>query len=249
MCEECGCGMVDAKENDELKMEKPNDRVSIDINKSIATANNRIADNISHALNHKKILCINIMGSPGSGKTSLIESVARIIGMENIAVIQGDLESDVDKKRLEKSGIYTYQINTHSGCHLNSDMINNALLNMELHSKKFLFIENVGNLVCPAGVKIGQHMNIVISSTAEGSDKPKKYPYIFNDADLIIISKSDIAEAVDFEKEAYLEAIEKINGKADIIFTSTKKNIGFEPVAKWIMHEREHLINSDHHHH
>ena len=123
------------------------------------------------------------------------------IDPKDIAVIQGDCESDIDKQRLEKSKIYTHQINTHSGCHLNSSMINSALIDMDLAGKKYLLIENVGNLVCPAGVNIGQHMDLIVSSTTEGSDKPKKYPQIFMDASVVVISKADLAKHVGFSEE------------------------------------------------
>jgi hydrogenase nickel incorporation protein HypB len=221
---------------------------NVPVEKSVTEQNDRLAHELSHELLHMDILCINVQGSPGSGKTSVIEGIARYIPPSKIAVIQGDLESDIDKKRLEKLKIATHQINTHSGCHLNAMMISDALRSINLRGKKYLIVENVGNLVCPAGVQIGQHMNMVVSSTTEGSDKPKKYPYIFMDANLIIISKIDIASAVGFNEAAYLTDLRNINGNAKILKTSTKLPESFSEVAYFLEHQREHLLEHGHSH-
>jgi hydrogenase nickel incorporation protein HypB len=234
MCKECGCNE---------KKEK-----IIFLEKSVTELNDSIAHETWHKLKDKDILCVNIMGAPGSGKTTVIEGIANFIPKKEIIVIQGDLESDVDKIRLEKIDIEAFQINTHSGCHLNADMIKHSLNKLNLDGKKYLFIENVGNLVCPAGVKIGQHIDIVISSTTEGSDKPKKYPLIFMDSKLIIISKYDLKDAVEFDEKAYVDDIRKINGKARIIRTSSKDKESFREMAHFIEHEREHLLKMEHHH-
>ena len=127
-------------------------------------------------------------------------------------------------------------------------MINRALLEMKLENKRFLLIENVGNLVCPAGVKIGQAMNIVVSSVTEGSDKPKKYPYIFMDANLVIISKYDLAKMVDFDEPGYLEDIKNINSHTPVIRVSTKDSNSFMEVAHFIEHKREHFLGVEHSH-
>jgi len=228
MCDECGCGE------------------SVVMNKSVTEANDIIAHQIWHMLQDNGILCVNIMGAPGSGKTTFIEGIAGYLDSKKLCVIQGDLESDIDKRRLEKRGIATYQINTHSGCHLNAEMINNALLRLNLKDKKYLLIENVGNLVCPAGVKLGQHMDVVVSSVAEGSDKPKKYPHIFLDSKMIIISKSDLAGAVEFDEQSYTNDLKNINGKAKIVKTSSKDEATFKKAAHVLEHERAHLTKHVH---
>ncbi len=244
MCEGCGC------EKEDLNVEegKPEEKKTVHINKSINEANDIIAKEISGLLGSKGILCINILGSPGSGKTTFIENVSRDLGTADVAVIQGDLESDIDKARLEKQGISSAQINTHSGCHLNASMVHKAIFDLDLRNKKYLMIENVGNLVCPAGVMIGQHLNILISSTAEGSDKPRKYPLMFRDADMIAISKTDLSAHVGFDEKNYTHDLMRISPKARIIKTTVKDSSSFGSAAHFLEHEREHLLGKHHHH-
>jgi len=206
----------------------------IAIQKLVTEKNDQIADKTNEYLSSKNILCINLMGSPGAGKTTLIENIANHIDPSEIAVIQGDLESDIDTKRLSSVGIYTHQINTHSGCHLNSTMVKEAVDAMKLDEKKFLIIENVGNLVCPAGVKVGAHLNIIASSTTEGSDKPKKYPVIFLDAHLIAITKTDLENAVGFKRDQYLSDIKGINPHAPVVFTTKGYSESFKEIADFL---------------
>lgn len=229
MCQECGCETHE----------------TIVVNKSLTETNDELAHDTWHNLQEKEILCVNILGAPGSGKTSLIEGLSKHIPAKEIAVIQGDLESNIDKERLEEQDIATFQINTHSGCHLTAQLIADALLNMSLTGKKYLFIENVGNLVCPAGVKIGQHLDIVVSATTEGSDKPKKYPIIFDGAKLVIISKYNLAEAVEFDEERYIADVKSINTTAKILKT-TKEAESFHAIAHFLEHEREHFLEHEH---
>ena len=235
MCDECGCDL-------DKKVD------SIEIDKSVSSANNAIASEVLNFLKDKGILCVNIMGSPGSGKTTFIENISKFIPTEDLAVIQGDLESDIDTQRLKSANIYSYQINTHSGCHLNAAMINRALHEMNLSGKKYLLIENVGNLVCPADISIGQHTNIVISSVAEGSDKPRKYPIIFLNSKMVVISKSDLKDAVGFDEKSYITDLTKISPKTKIVQTSSKNQESFRQAAHFIEHARSHLINEHHNH-
>jgi len=243
MCEECGC----QDHHQSLDQEKQSSKI-IPINQSVTAANDIIADQITQVLKEKKVLSINLMGSPGSGKTTVIEALSKFIPSKDMVVIQGDLESDIDKKRLEKSHIQTFQINTHSGCHLNASMINNILLHEPIVDKSFLIIENVGNLVCPAGVNIGQHVNVVVSSVTEGSDKPKKYPIVFMDAHAIVLSKIDFASLAEFNEEQYLHDLKEINGTAPIFKTAAKQGSSFKAVADFLIHKRSHLIGERHQH-
>lgn len=237
MCNECGCANHEGK-----------DVKTIRIDKHVTETNDIIARQVSHNLRNRGILCVNVMGAPGSGKTTLIEGISKFIKPSRIAVIQGDLESDLDKKRLENLNIGTCQINTHSGCHLNAALVNAALINLDLAGKEFLIIENVGNLVCPANVKISQHANIVVSSVAEGSDKPKKYPYIFMDANWVVISKTDLAGMVDFDEKRYMGDISHINPKAKFARVSSKDAKSYYKIAELLEHERQHLICEKHGH-
>jgi hydrogenase nickel incorporation protein HypB len=218
------------------------------VNRSVTEVNDLLAQQISDFLLEKKILCINLMGAPGSGKTTFIEGICNYMKPYELVVIQGDLESDIDKKRLEKHKILSYQINTHSGCHLTSSMINKALLGLDVSKKKYLIIENVGNLVCPAGVNIGQHVNIVVSSTVEGTDKPKKYPYIFMDANLVVLSKYDLVDKSDFNEEQYLQDLRHINAKATLMKISSKDATSFRKAARFLKHQRDHLFGVHHNH-
>lgn len=206
----------------------------IEVNVPVARANEELDRQIRHYLKEKNIFCINVMGSPGSGKTTIIERVAKELGKETVAVIQGDLESDVDKERLQEQGIATHQINTHTGCHLNAKIVLDAVKHVDFTNKKYLIIENVGNLVCPARKKIGQDLNILASSTTEGSDKPKKYPIIFIESQVLIISKYDLKDYVDFNEEEYLQTISKINGQMTIFKTTKKDEGSFKEIANYI---------------
>jgi len=241
MCEECGCG------DEETEKPKPSEKV-VEVNRSVKEVNDVLADQIRSFLQQKKVLCVNIMGSPGSGKTSVIEGISKNIKAAELMVIQGDLESEIDKKRLQNQEIDSYQINTHTGCHLNAAMVNKALLELNLDNKKYLIIENVGNLVCPAGVQIGQHVNIVVGSTTEGPDKPKKYPHIFADANIVLVSKYDLAEATSFDEKSFSQDVTKLNPKAKIFNTSSKNSESFEKIAHFLIHKRDHLIGKKHEH-
>ena len=240
MCDHCGC------EDVRPQTAAVPTTIRVPIDRDIFEENDRRARTTSHDLVHRGVLAINVMGAPGSGKTTVIEMLATFLGKERIAVIQGDLESDVDKVRLERAGIRAFQINTHSGCHLNAAMIAHALEHLSLDGISFLFIENVGNLVCPAGVQLGQHVNIVVSSTAEGSDKPKKYPHIFRDADAILISKTDLVPYVSFDELLFRDDLTKI--ARDALLLGLAKNAPAElgPLVT-MLEERRTLLTAHHH--
>lgn len=273
MCKECGCEQSKKEKHEKRagnnsritghsallaksivsdinKTIKEKKQIKTEINKSLKEENDKIAKAISDFLLKQNIFCINIMGAPGAGKTTLIQGISCQLNQKEVAVIQGDLESDIDQEHLRKAGIDCFQINTHSGCHLNSVMLNKAVLDMKkkgmLNNKKFLIIENVGNLVCPAGVKIGQHIDIVISATTEGFDKPKKYPIIFLDAKAVVISKLDLAGYADFNEKEYIESLKNIAPKTQIFKTSSKNTESYKAIADFISHERKHFLCLSH---
>lgn len=205
----------------------------IEIMQSVYDKNDEIASQVNEFLTRKGIFAVNVMGAPGVGKTSsLIEIIKR---MDNITpyVIEGDIEADFDTKKLLSLGVNTVQINTGGACHLDSPLIKKAVddLNVE---KGVLFIENIGNLVCPAEFQIGEHVKMLISTVTEGSDKPYKYPLAFEKADIIILNKCDLLPYVDFDEEFFMAGVRALNKKAPVVKVSCKMSEGFEEVVLWI---------------
>ena len=164
----------------------------------------------------RDILCINIMGSPGCGKTSLLELTAANI-KQKISVIEGDLQTERDADRIKKAGVDALQITTGRGCHLDAFMIDKALTQISLDEGQVLFIENVGNLVCPASHDLGSQLNVVLLSIPEGDDKVGKYPIMFQKADMLLLTKTDLLGFVPYDKNRVYEDFKKVNPKAPVI--------------------------------
>ncbi|MDQ0246805.1 hydrogenase nickel incorporation protein HypB [Bacillus fengqiuensis] len=184
--------------------------------------------------NHKTLV-INLMSSPGAGKTTLLEETVKDLADDfNIAVIEGDLATDRDAERLRALGIKTVQINTVGGCHLDARMIAKTLLEFELDHIDILFIENIGNLVCPSGYDLGQDYKVVILSVPEGNDKIPKYPVMFRRTDVTIINKMDLLPYVSFNLEEAEKDLEAINPKAQFKVLSAKTGEGMEGWIDWI---------------
>ena len=179
MCEDCGCG-------------DPN-VVPVEVQGRILAANDRTAGHNREHLRQSGVLAINLMGSPGSGKTAVLEATARASrGRWRMAALAGDLETDNDARRLERAGIPAVSITTGSACHLDAELVHRALHDVRLSALDLLFVENVGNLVCPAVYDLGQAANVVALSVTEGTDKPLKYPVMFRKADLVLVTKIDL---------------------------------------------------------
>ncbi|MBN2191507.1 MAG: hydrogenase nickel incorporation protein HypB [Polyangiaceae bacterium] len=179
MCDTCGCG--------------DHDLVPIEIHQSLLAQNDRIAGHNREHFTEHGVLALNIMGSPGSGKTALLEATARSpLGGRRILAVSGDLATDHDAQRLSAAGIESRAITTGTACHLDAKLVHEALHQMEWWRADLLFIENVGNLVCPAIYDLGQAANVVVLSVTEGEDKPLKYPVMFRKADLVVVSKIDL---------------------------------------------------------
>jgi hydrogenase nickel incorporation protein HypB len=194
---------------------------TVTVLKNILEENDREAAHIREHLDTRGIFAINVMGSPGSGKTSLLETTAsRFPGQ--LYAIEGDLETDRDAERLRRAGIPAHQITTGQACHLDAFMIHGALHNFEVKNNGVLFVENVGNLVCPAMYDIGTHINVVLLSVTEGDDKIAKYPVMFRNADILIITKSDLLPHVSFDLEAARQDFRRINRSADLLLLSSR---------------------------
>lgn len=214
---------------------------TITLDSSLTARNDAVARRIQETLHKKKILCVNLLGAPGCGKTTLIEGIAPFL--DGVFVLQGDLKSDIDTERLAKARIDAYQIHTHSGCHLNAAMIEEALTKISLEGVSYLLIENVGNLVCPAGVLLGQDLNVLCNATTEGNDKPEKYPLIFKDSQAIVLTKYDLKDAVEFDEEEYQKRISKFLDNAQFFRASKKDRASLQRIAAFLKEKREALFN------
>jgi hydrogenase nickel incorporation protein HypB len=213
---------------------------TVPIMENLLSENERIAESVRKSLTEKRILSINMMGAPGSGKTSVLKEVIKKLCIPS-AVIEGDVESDIDTVDLQKNGISAFQINTMGGCHLDAPMIKTALAGFNIKDSSFLFIENIGNLICPAEFDIGEHLRLIICSVADGSDKPYKYPLAFERADAVVLNKDDLIPYVNFDKEFFIEGVKKLNMKTRLFFASCKEHTGFEAIASWLAAERKRI--------
>ncbi|QOP41356.1 hydrogenase nickel incorporation protein HypB [Sulfurimonas marina] len=215
-----------------------NDAKTISVITKILDKNNHeAAHNRSHFDNHK-VLGINLMSSPGSGKTALLEAMADLAEFK-FGVIEGDLETSRDADRMKAKGIPAYQIQTGSACHLDAFMVHKGLHAMPLDEIDLCFVENVGNLVCPASYDVGTHLNIVLVSVPEGSDKIEKYPVMFRQADLILITKMDLIEHFDYDLEHEKKEARKIKPGVDILEVSVKDPSSVQRVIEWIEFKRK----------
>lgn len=201
------------------------------INKSIAEKNRRFFD--EHG-----ILAINLMGAVGSGKTLMIECLRNKLKDFRLAAIAGDIVSDLDAGRIKKLGIPVVGVNTGKECHLDAHLVEHALEDLPSHDIDILFIENVGNLICPVDFDLGTQLNVVMVSVSEGDDTVEKHPMIFMHSDAAVINKIDIAEAVDASPEKMKSDALKINKNIKVFLTSIKKDRGVDEFAGWIREER-----------
>jgi hydrogenase nickel incorporation protein HypB len=225
MCKECGCG----EENHRA------DRKVVQALTKVLDANDRQAqENREHFEKHG-VYAINLMSSPGAGKTSLIEATVEALRDQvRIGVIEGDLETDLDAQRIKNKGAPAYQITTGGACHLDAFMVHEGIHNLPLENLDIVFIENVGNLVCPASYDVGAHMNVVLLAVTEGDDKPEKYPVMFKNADLLVITKTDLLPYVDFSIERAVKSARKIKPNIDFIALSCKTKEGLEDWLEYI---------------
>jgi hydrogenase nickel incorporation protein HypB len=207
-----------------------------DVSLNLLKANDYIAERIREDMREKNILVLNLVSSPGSGKTSLLEeTIKRLKSKINIAVLEGDLETERDAERIRQQGVQALQIVTQGICHLEAQMIQQALPSINFDGIDILFIENVGNLVCPASYDLGEDIRVTLVSCTEGDDKPKKYPSMFLTTDIMVVTKTDLLPYVPFSVDAVIKDAKEVNDKIDIFLLSSYKGDGMDEWCDWLL--------------
>lgn len=210
--------------------------------KEILKANDQVAAENGEKFEQHGVAVINVMASPGAGKTStILATIKRLLPELKSGVIEGDIASTIDADKIAAQGIPVVQINTGGTCHLDAPMIRNAIEHLPLADIDVLFIENVGNLICPTSYKLGANFNLVIASVPEGWDKPYKYPGIFAAADVVLLNKADMIDVFEFDVAAFERGVRMVNQSADIIHVSCKTNVGLD---SWTDRLRQLVVDS-----
>ena len=209
--------------------------MEIPVVRNALEANERIAAKLRENFARKGILVLNLISSPGSGKTSLLErTLSDLSGEFRMAVIEGDLQTDNDAQRVAASGARAVQINTEGGCHLDSSMVSEALLSLDTEGLDILFIENVGNLVCPTEFDCGEDAKVALLSVTEGDDKPQKYPYLFHKAKVMLLNKTDLLPYVDFDVAKARAHASALNPDLAIVEISCRAKTGLDAWYAWL---------------
>ncbi len=256
MCKECGCGLgggdvkIGGHSHDHdhhhghshdhghghSHVPTP---FKLDLNRSLMEKNNLLAERNRGFFRAKKLLVLNVVSSPGSGKTTFIrETAVKLAGKLRVGVIVGDLATDNDAARLKTAGIPVIQITTGTVCHLDADMVSKAAAQLDLDKVDVLVIENVGNLVCPADYDLGEDLRVVLLSTTEGEDKPLKYPPMFHSASVAIITKSDLATAAGFNRDQALANLHRVSHHAQVFELSAKTGDGMKVWLDFLVKQR-----------
>lgn len=213
----------------------------IDIQQAVMAADMCYAKKIKDRLKEKGILMINLIGSPGSGKTTLLEKTLGEDGLRS-AVIEGDVATDRDAVRIDALGVPSIQINTEGGCHLEANWVDMTLEKLPLDDLDVIYIENVGNLVCPAEFDVGEDHKVAISSVPEGPDKPLKYPLLFTEASAVVLTKTDLLPYVSFDQDLFWGDVTKLNPNAQTLQVSCYKDEGLEAwssmIKRWLEEKR-----------
>lgn len=232
MCDTCGCNLTEGAHGAE-------DTRSVEVLQNLLHENDHQAVHNRRHLDTHGVLAINLMSSPGSGKTALLEATIDALGETfRIGVIEGDLETENDAQRIRQRGVQAVQINTGTACHLDAHMVHQALHEIDLESLDILFIENVGNLVCPANFDLGQHRNAALLSVTEGDDKPAKYPVMFRAADLMLITKSDLLPYLpEFSTQRASEALRQLATDIPVHTLSSKAGDGMDAWLQWLQQQ------------
>jgi hydrogenase nickel incorporation protein HypB len=249
MCATCGCGEAGAvvtlagsghahSHHHEHQHAHDPDHVhteTVSLEQKVLAKNDLVAEQNRKWLAEREILALNITSSPGAGKTTLLErTIGELARHSPVSVIEGDQETLLDAERIRAAGARAVQVNTGAGCHLDADMVRRALETLNPQPKSLLFIENVGNLVCPALFDLGEHSKLVVISVTEGADKPLKYPHMFAAAGLIVLNKIDLMPYVDFDLEKFATFVRSINPTAEILPLSATTGDGIAAWYRWL---------------
>jgi len=248
MCDTCGCNVTPGNAHlvrgDGKHAKTPDGRAAVEVLASLLGENDHQAAHNREHFDHHGVLAVNLMSSPGAGKTSLLEATIEALGEElRIAVVEGDLETENDAERIRAKGVDAVQIATGSACHLDAHMVHDALHRLALDGVDILFIENVGNLVCPASFDLGQHRNVTLLSVTEGDDKPAKYPVMFRAADLVLLTKCDLlAYLDDFDPDRAEDALRNLASAVPMQRLSARRGatqggVGIGPWLEWLRAE------------
>jgi hydrogenase nickel incorporation protein HypB len=260
MCKDCGCGLGDGevkigghphehghghdhghdhRHPHDHEHEQDHGGRTVSLNRSLLEKNDRLAERNRGFFKAKKLLVLNVVSSPGSGKTTFIrETAAKLAGRLRVGVIVGDLATDNDAAQLRSAGIPVVQITTGTVCHLDAEMVSKAATQLDLDQLDVLVIENVGNLVCPADYDLGEDLRVVLLSTTEGEDKPLKYPPMFHSANVAIVTKSDLTAAAGFNRELALKNLKRVSHHATILEISAKTGAGMKVWLEFLEKQR-----------
>ena len=206
--------------------------------KTILKANDQLAAVNRKRFDAAKVYGINVVGSPGSGKTTLIEAIfRRLQGQMRLAVVEGDIAGSIDAQRMEALGVPVVQLNTDGACHLDATMVATAIDQLDLDAADVLLIENIGNLVCTAGFDLGEHLRIIVLSVTEGDDKAVKYPAIFQGSDALFVTKTDLLPYTNFSMERITADMRRLAPYARVFQVSALHNDGIEPALEWLVEQ------------
>ncbi len=245
MCTNCGCAQVDRahihshhghSHHGHSHHTNGHSHRTLEVRTGLLTKNDRFAQQNRERFQAHGLLSLNLLSSPGSGKTTLIEQTAKAWGQisEQVGVIVGDLATENDAQRLRLAGATALQITTGSACHLEADMVAQAMAQLDLNALDLVVIENVGNLVCPAAYDLGETLRVVLLSVTEGEDKPLKYPTAFQSADVVLLTKTDIAEAVGFDREGAISNIRHMAPRAQVFELSARTGLGMDAWLQYL---------------